>query len=181
MAMHTKNKCRTIRGKRVCKHKTKRAVKGARSKTHRGEKDYTTKKGDKDFHRKGHDEKHAAQSRKVRKPYAKSKKGGWNWVDFAKRREPHQLDLAEFRKRIRAARRQADWERMDAMSKKGGGSIVCANFHGGPEICDPDICEGGYCMPFLARGKEERRHASPLTESAAGVLTRRFAHPSEAY
>ena len=76
MAKHTMKKCRSIRGKRVCKSKTKRAVKGARSKTHRGEKDYTTKKGDKVFHRKGHDEKHAAKSRKVRKPYVKSKKGG---------------------------------------------------------------------------------------------------------
>ena len=78
MAKHTKKKCRSVRGQRVCKSKTKRAVKGARSKTHRGEKDYTTKKGDKVFHRKGHDEKHAAKSRKVRKPFVKSKKGGWN-------------------------------------------------------------------------------------------------------
>tara|TARA_R100000664_G_scaffold10169_1_gene16843 strand:- start:2570 stop:3076 length:507 start_codon:yes stop_codon:yes gene_type:complete len=42
-----------------------RAVKGAASKTHPGDKDYTTKKGDKDFHEKGHDVK------KARKPYKK--------------------------------------------------------------------------------------------------------------
>jgi hypothetical protein len=79
MAKHTKKKCRTVRGRRVCKSKTKRAVKGARSKTHKGRLDYTTKKGDKDFHRKGHDEKHAAKSRRVRKPYVRNKKGGVNF------------------------------------------------------------------------------------------------------
>lgn len=45
----------------------KRAVKGAPSKTHKGDKDYTTKKGDKDFHKDGHDVK------KSRKPYQKNK------------------------------------------------------------------------------------------------------------
>ena len=42
-----------------------RSVKGAPSKTHKGDKDYTTKRGDKDFHRKKHDVK------KSRKPYTK--------------------------------------------------------------------------------------------------------------
>ena len=37
--------------------------KGDKSKTHKGDKDYTTKKGDKDFHEGGHDVK------KKRKPY----------------------------------------------------------------------------------------------------------------
>jgi hypothetical protein len=37
--------------------------KGDKSKTHKGDKDYTTKKGDKDFHEKGHDEK------KKKKPF----------------------------------------------------------------------------------------------------------------
>ena len=46
-----------------------RAVKGAPSKTHLGRKDYTTKMGDKVFHRMGHDVK------LKRKPYSK-KKGG---------------------------------------------------------------------------------------------------------
>jgi hypothetical protein len=41
----------------------KRAVKGAESKTHKGDKDYTTKKGDKDYHEKGKDVK------KKRKPF----------------------------------------------------------------------------------------------------------------
>ena len=31
--------------------------KGSKSKTRKGDLDYTTKRGDKDFHRKGHDEK----------------------------------------------------------------------------------------------------------------------------
>ena len=33
-----------------------KGVKGSKSKTHKGDMDYTTKKGDKDFHRMGHDE-----------------------------------------------------------------------------------------------------------------------------
>lgn len=37
--------------------------KGDKSKTHKGDKDFTTKKGDKDFHEGGHDEK------KKKKPY----------------------------------------------------------------------------------------------------------------
>ena len=158
MAEHTKKKCRSVRGKRVCKHKTKRAVKGARSKTHRGEKDYTTKKGDKVFHRKGHDEKHAAKSRKVRKPYARSKKGGLSRRDtFARQAystgrfltEYPQLAKKDLETGTTAAPGPAYWERMNAKSKKGGGSIGCANFHGGAEICNPDICKGGDCMPFI--------------------------------
>ena len=47
--------------------KKSRAVKGAASKTRKGDKDYTTKKGNKDFHRKSHDVKLR------RKPYKKSR------------------------------------------------------------------------------------------------------------
>ncbi len=39
--------------------------KGAMSKTHKGDKDYTTKRGDKDFHEGGKDEK------KKKKPFGK--------------------------------------------------------------------------------------------------------------
>ena len=39
--------------------------KGDKSKTHKGDLDYTTKRGDKDFHQKGHDVK------KKRRPYTK--------------------------------------------------------------------------------------------------------------
>ena len=35
--------------------KPKAGHKGAKSKTHPGDMDYTTKRGDKDFHRRGHD------------------------------------------------------------------------------------------------------------------------------
>ena len=45
--------------------------KGSKSKTHKGEKDFTTKKSSKVFHRKGHYQKHAKGSRKVRAPYHK--------------------------------------------------------------------------------------------------------------
>jgi hypothetical protein len=50
------------------KNASDRSVKGAKSKTHPGDKDYTTKKGDKDFHRDGKDVK------KKRKPFMKKKK-----------------------------------------------------------------------------------------------------------
>jgi hypothetical protein len=45
------------------------SIKGTRSKTHRGRKNYTTKRGDKVFHRRHHN------VRKSRKPYRKGKKG----------------------------------------------------------------------------------------------------------
>ena len=51
----------------------RRSTKGTRSKTHRGRKNYTTKKGDKVFHRKRH------YVRKSRKPYSK-KSGGTNYM-----------------------------------------------------------------------------------------------------
>ena len=50
----------------------RRSTKGTRSKTHKGRKNYTTKKGDKVFHRKG------KYVRKYRKPYSKKKRGGKN-------------------------------------------------------------------------------------------------------
>jgi hypothetical protein len=47
------------------------STKGTRSKTHKGRRNYTTKKGDKVFHRKGHN------VHKKRKPYTKrAKRGG---------------------------------------------------------------------------------------------------------
>jgi len=41
--------------------------KGMKSKTHKGDLDYTTKRGDKDYHRGGHDEK------EKKKPFSKKK------------------------------------------------------------------------------------------------------------
>jgi hypothetical protein len=55
----------------------RRSTKGTRSKTHKGRKNYTTKKGDKVFHRKG------KYVRKSRKPYSKKKRGGFGFVDLA--------------------------------------------------------------------------------------------------
>ena len=52
-----------------------KAVKGAKSKTHKGDLDYTTKKGDKDYHEGGHDVK------KSKKPYSKSKKSVNGYFD----------------------------------------------------------------------------------------------------
>ena len=49
---------------------TRRSTKGTRSKTRKGRKNYTTKKGDKVFHRKG------KYVRKSRKPYSKKRGGG---------------------------------------------------------------------------------------------------------
>ena len=48
--------------------------KGSKSKTMKGKKDFTTKKTSKVFNRRGHYQKHAKGSRKVRAPY--HKKGG---------------------------------------------------------------------------------------------------------
>jgi hypothetical protein len=47
-----------------------RSTKGTRSKTHKGRKNYTTKKGSKVFHRKG------KYVRKSRRPYSKKKSKG---------------------------------------------------------------------------------------------------------
>ena len=52
----------------------RRSTKGTRSKTHPGRKNYTTKKGDKVFHRK------RKYVRKSRKPYSKKKRGGHEWA-----------------------------------------------------------------------------------------------------
>ncbi|MBA59921.1 MAG: hypothetical protein CMQ40_12225 [Gammaproteobacteria bacterium] len=49
------------------KRKHRGGKKGDKSKTHKGDLDYTTKRGDKDFHRKGHD------VHKKRRPYRKRK------------------------------------------------------------------------------------------------------------
>tara|TARA_R110000824_G_scaffold93091_1_gene225387 strand:- start:230 stop:592 length:363 start_codon:yes stop_codon:yes gene_type:complete len=65
---------KTLRITRLLKQRVSLAItlkgmrgekKGSVSKTHKGEQDYTTKKGDKDFHSKSHDIK------KKRKPYSK--------------------------------------------------------------------------------------------------------------
>jgi hypothetical protein len=53
---------------------TKKYRKGSKSKTMKGKKDFTTKKSSKVFNRKGHYQKHAKGSRKMRRPY--HKKGG---------------------------------------------------------------------------------------------------------
>ena len=45
--------------------------KGQKSKTMKGRKDFTTKKSSKVFNRKGHYQKHAKGSRKMRRPYHK--------------------------------------------------------------------------------------------------------------
>ena len=54
-----------------------RAVKGAPSKTHKGRMDYTTKRGDKDYHQQGHDVKKANRpyKRKGKKVAGKKHKG----------------------------------------------------------------------------------------------------------
>ena len=54
----------------------RRSTKGTRSKTHKGRKNYTTKKGDKVFHRKG------KYVRKYRKPYSKKQRGGATSLEF---------------------------------------------------------------------------------------------------
>jgi hypothetical protein len=51
--------------------------KGQKSRTHKGRRDFTTKKGNKKFNRKGHRQSRAQGSKKHRRPY--SKRGGGQW------------------------------------------------------------------------------------------------------
>jgi hypothetical protein len=60
--------------KSVARRTAKKFFKGMKSKTMKGKKDFTTKKSSKVFNRKGHYQKHAKGSRKMRRPY--HKKGG---------------------------------------------------------------------------------------------------------
>ena len=60
--------------KSVVRRTAKKFFKGMKSKTMKGKKDFTTKKSSKVFNRKGHYQKHAKGSRKMRRPY--HKKGG---------------------------------------------------------------------------------------------------------
>lgn len=53
------------------KPKPKAGHKGAKSKTRKGEMDYTTKKSSKDFHRGGHDEKTREGHKRKAKPFRK--------------------------------------------------------------------------------------------------------------
>ena len=57
--------------KSVVRRTAKKFFKGMKSKTMKGKKDFTTKKSSKVFNRKGHYQKHAKGSRKMRRPYHK--------------------------------------------------------------------------------------------------------------
>ena len=74
LATAKKGKFGAVRIADVKKTAKKHYKKGSKSKTHKGEKDFTTKKSSKVFNRKGHYQKHAKGSRKMRRPY--HKKGG---------------------------------------------------------------------------------------------------------
>ena len=70
----------------------RRSTKGTRSKTHPGRKNYTTKKGDKVFHRKG------KNVRKSRKPYSKKKRGGqWYHVSETEQGKDDSTNPKHFR------------------------------------------------------------------------------------
>ena len=56
--------------KKLKKNSFKVGKKGSKSKTHKGDKNFTTKKGDMDYHEGGHDQK------KAKKPYSGMKKVG---------------------------------------------------------------------------------------------------------
>ena len=73
----------------------KRYRKGSKSKTMKGKKDFTTKKSSKVFNRKGHYQKHAKGSRKMRRPY--HKKGGCNpWQGDCIPQGQHALQAAPY-------------------------------------------------------------------------------------
>jgi len=65
---------RTKRRRRTRRRRTKRrrSTRGSRSKTHTGRKNYTTKRGDKVFHRRRH------YVRRRRRPYTRHRRGGVN-------------------------------------------------------------------------------------------------------
>ena len=63
--------------KSVVRKTAKKFFKGMKSKTMKGKKDFTTKKSSKVFNRKGHYQKHAKGSRKMRRPYHKGGRCSW--------------------------------------------------------------------------------------------------------
>lgn len=63
--------------------------KGSASKTHKGEKDFTTKKGDKDFHRDGHDEKEKGGDVPFQEP--KKSQGLKNAIEMDRDPRPREL------------------------------------------------------------------------------------------
>lgn len=62
----TRRRHRSRHRRRRRHRRSRRSTKGSRSKTHRGDKNYTTKRGDKDFHRRHHD------IRSSRSPYRRA-------------------------------------------------------------------------------------------------------------
>ena len=70
-------KSRTRKRRHKCCHKRRRSTKGSRSKTHPGRKDYTTKRGDKVFHRRHH------YVRRRRRPYTHHRRGGQRTGPYA--------------------------------------------------------------------------------------------------
>ena len=58
--------------------------KGQKSRTRKGRQDFTTKKGNKYFDRKGHRSRHAKRSMKKRNPYMKGGSGGMAPLEFSK-------------------------------------------------------------------------------------------------
>lgn len=58
--------------------------KGQKSKTRKGRQDFTTKRGNKYFDRKGHRSRHAQRSTKKRNPYMKGGSGGMAPLNFSK-------------------------------------------------------------------------------------------------
>ena len=66
-----KGKFGAVRKTAAKKSGGKKYRKGSKSKTHKGRKDFTTKKSSKVFDRKGHYSKHPAGTKKHRRPYHK--------------------------------------------------------------------------------------------------------------
>ena len=80
--------CQTHRGtrKRRSKPRYHHPKKGQASRTRRGRKDFTTKKGNKKFNRRGHRQSRAQGSRRKRRPYTK-RRGGRRRRKTAKKRK----------------------------------------------------------------------------------------------
>ena len=82
-------KSRTHKRRHKCCHKRRRSTKGSRSKTHPGRKDYTTKRGDKVYHRRHH------YVRRRRRPYTHHRRGGGPYDDTPVSEGEHKLVMEE--------------------------------------------------------------------------------------
>jgi hypothetical protein len=92
------------------RHERGKGVKGCPSKTRKGDMDYTTKKGDKDYHRGGHDESEPESESDTDSEKGKSFDGG-----SLKKKRPHM---------VKGSVEAKEYMRMLREKRKGKGKVV---------------------------------------------------------